>query len=263
MALAELNFFSYYLGMNTSVMALLPEERGMPISDDSHKKYPVLYLLHGHGDDQTGWIRKSMLELKVRDRELIVVMPTAHRGFYINGKHGYRYFDYLAKELPRAVANFFHGSLERKDNYIAGLSMGGYGALYLALSCPEQYAGAAALSAAVSPAAVLDVGSQMFSVPDFRENIADCFGCPEQADGSEYDLRQKCLDLKKRDAADWPKIMQSIGTEDPLYPANLEFSRWLKQEMPGLEYQYTQAAGNHDWIFWDSQIDPVLRFFGL
>ena len=57
--------------------------------------------------------------------------------------------------------------------------------------------------------------------------------------------------------------MQSIGTEDPLYPANLEFSRWLKQEMPGLEYQYTQAAGNHDWIFWDSQIDPVLRFFGL
>lgn len=108
----------------------------MPISDDSHKKYPVLYLLHGHGDDQTGWIRKSMLELKVRDRELIVVMPTAHRGFYINGKHGYRYFDYLAKELPRAVGNFFHGSLERKDNYIAGLSMGGYGAFIL--PCPAR-----------------------------------------------------------------------------------------------------------------------------
>lgn len=261
MALADFNFFSYYLGMNTPLTVLLPEERGKLISDKSNRKYPVLYLLHGHGDDHTGWLRKSMLELKVRDRELIVVMPTTHRGFYINGEHGYKYFDYLTKELPLAIANFFHGSLERKDNYIAGLSMGGYGALHLALSCPNRYAGVAALSAAITPAAVLEVGSQMFSVPDFRENITNCFGSLEQIDGSKNDLKKKLLDLKKGTIC--PKIFQSVGTEDPLYNANLEFSRWLKREMPDLEYQYAQASGNHDWLFWDSQIEPVLKFFGL
>ena len=129
MALLNVDFYSYYLGMDSPLTVLLPEKRGRKPEAAPDKKYPVLYLLHGHADDNTAWIRKSDLELLVRDHDLIVVMPSAHRSFYTNGRYGHLYFDYITKELPVIVGNFFPASARREDTYIGGLSMGGYGAL--------------------------------------------------------------------------------------------------------------------------------------
>ena len=166
MALLNVDFHSYYLGMDSPLTVLLPEKRGRKPEAAPDKKYPVLYLLHGHADDNTAWIRKSDLELLVRDHDVIVVMPSAHRSFYTNGKYGHLYFDYITKELPIVVSNFFPASTRREDTFIGGLSMGGYGALKAALSCPEQYAGVAAMSAANSPFEAMKAAGTMFSVSD-------------------------------------------------------------------------------------------------
>ena len=125
MALLNVDFYSYYLGMDSPLTVLLPEKRGRKPEAAPDKKYPVLYLLHGHADDNTAWIRKSDLELLVRDHDLIVVMPSAHRSFYTNGRYGHLYFDYITKELPVIVGNFFPASARREDSYVGGLSMGG------------------------------------------------------------------------------------------------------------------------------------------
>ncbi|WP_010272544.1 alpha/beta hydrolase [Paenibacillus senegalensis] len=190
MALLQVNFFSYILGMDSSMTVLLPEKRQQPYQSNPNKKYPVLYLLHGHSDDHTSWQRKSLIELLVRDHDLIVVMPNAHRSFYTNGKHGHRYFDFFAHELPVVVGNFFPASDKREDNFIAGLSMGGYGALKLALNFPEKFAAVGSLSGAMSPIDALIKADKngMFTVTDFTENFKNVFGTKEEYQHTESDL---------------------------------------------------------------------------
>lgn len=116
MAFVQCNFFSYQLGMDTEISALLPEKRQQRSVDRSKDKYKVLYLLHGHSDDHTAYIRKSLIELLVRDKDLVVVMPNAHRGMYTDGKIGHRYFSYIVDELPVVASNFFHAGTGPEDS---------------------------------------------------------------------------------------------------------------------------------------------------
>ena len=85
MAFVQCDIFSYRLGMDTELAVLLPEKRQQRPYDRSNDRYKVLYLLHGHSDDHTAYIRKSLIELLVRDKDLIVVMPNCHRGMYTDG----------------------------------------------------------------------------------------------------------------------------------------------------------------------------------
>jgi Predicted esterase len=262
MALVDINFFSYTLGMDTSMKVLLPEKRGAEPVLQMDKKYPVLYLLHGHGDDQTAWIRKSNIELLVRDYDLIVVMPTTHRGFYTNGKHGPRYFDFFTKELPTVVSNFFPASNRREDTYVAGLSMGGYGAYKLALSCPDLYAGAASMSGGLYPLGVLEAGTAMFSVPDFVDNALNFFGNQEEYVNSQDDLEYLIEQLDKKDVPK-PKLFQSCGLQDPLYKANSKFRDYINNNTTTFKYVYEESEGAHNWDFWNKDLPKLIRYFGL
>ena len=151
MANIDLKFYSYYLGMESSAQVILPDERPYMVQDHGDKKYPVLYLLHGQFDDDTAYIRKSLIETYVQNKDLIVVMPNVHRSFYTNCKEGHEYYNFIEKELPVIIGNFFHASRKREDQFIAGLSMGGYGALKIALNAPEKYAACASMSGAIDP----------------------------------------------------------------------------------------------------------------
>lgn len=159
----------------------LPEKRQQVPNLEPNKKYPVLYLLHGHSDDDTSWIRKSIIELLIREQDLIAVMPNGHRSFYTNGRESHRYFDYLVQELPVVAANFFPASIKREDTCIAGISMGGHGAFKAALTYPERYFAAASLSGALYPFDVVEASKkfQMFTVHDFEKQFKRIFESPE------------------------------------------------------------------------------------
>ena len=111
--------------------------------------FPLLYLLHGLSDDHTAWVRYTSIERYADAYGLAVVMPQVHRSFYTDQAHGGAFWTFLAEELPELVQRFFVVSARREDTFVAGLSMGGYGALRWALRRPGRFAAAASLSGAL------------------------------------------------------------------------------------------------------------------
>lgn len=202
MALLDVDFYSYYLGQDVSMSVLLPERMGCAPEPDS-SRHKVLYLLHGHSDDHTAFIRKSDIEMMVRGLDLIVVMPQAHRGFYTNPVYGYRYEDFFAKELPVVAGNFFHASTRREDSFIAGISMGGYGALRLALRYPGLYSKAASLSGASDPYYAKKLCPGLFTVGDFARNIDNVFGGEEA-----FNVSDNSIEVLSGKVEDPPELYQ-------------------------------------------------------
>jgi enterochelin esterase-like enzyme len=140
MALAQIHFFSKTLLMNCSMYVTLPERNlGQKEMKGSSGKLPVLYLLHGAGEDHTAWQRHTAIERYAESLGLAVVMPAGQLSFYNNMISGGAFFDFIADELPGLCREFFNISDKRDDTYIAGTSMGGYGALRIGLARPEQY----------------------------------------------------------------------------------------------------------------------------
>ncbi len=265
MSLGIFSVYSHALGMDMPLNVLLPERRKAEAQDWSDKKFPVLYCLHGHSDDQNAWIRKSQIELLTRGYEVIVVMPTTHRGFYTDAKYGHRYFTYIAEELPQLVANMFHASTRREDTFVMGNSMGGYGAFKLALTYPERYAAAASLSGALDPFAWFSdpVSLESFVTEDFANNIHNVFGSAEEYHGSRNDLRYLARRLAASNGPQ-PLLYQCCGTDDNVtYCLNESFTRAVRQGLGNLNLQYEEGPGGHDWSYWMPQMERFISLLDL
>src|SRR5919199_4817483 len=157
MALLRCDFFSDALSLSTSMTVILPQQTSTQIGlvgAVGDEPPPVLYLLHGLSDDDTIWLRRTSIERYVAPLGLAVVMPQVHRSFYRDEAYGGKYWTFVSEELPELVRRFFRVSQTRDDTFVAGLSMGGYGALKLALRQPERFAAAASLSGALDVVAL-------------------------------------------------------------------------------------------------------------
>ena len=166
MSLIHWDFRSEVLDLSTSTCVILPDppiwKGGIPRSRGEYR-LPTLYLLHGLSDDHTTWLRRTSIERYVAPMDLAVVMPAAHRSFYTDmagGVKGHRYWTFISEELPALARWFFPLSDASEDNFVAGLSMGGYGAYKLALSHPSKYAAAASLSGALNVARLVEEPEQ-------------------------------------------------------------------------------------------------------
>ena len=266
MAVLSMDLYSYQLAMNTQATVILPERRGVP-HKAHNRPYPVLYLLHGHGQDHTSWLRLSRIEFYLQNTDVIVVMPNANRSSYVDGVNTHHYGTYLTEELPRALKNWFNITSNPEKTFIGGFSMGGYGTLHAALSHPEQYGAACALSAGIRMGKMdlhgkADVGLAIPTDPEIDRNFVNTFGPDESYEGSECDLRALA---KKLDASTGhkPRFLQICGTEDPLYEDNLSYYQFIKEECPTLDYTWRKAPGIHDFNFWDRECLTMLKFFGL
>ena len=186
---------------------------------------------------------------------LAVVMPNGGRSFYTDMKYGYKYWTYITEELPEIVASFFPISSLREDNFIAGLSMGGYGAFKAVLSHPEKYSAGASLSGA------LDMNISILSETDenFKMEISNIFGDTSLFKGSENDLYFLANNLES--CTTKPKLYQCCGTEDFLYKDNINFKNFIEEK--NFDYKYEESAGTHEWGFWDAQIQKVLKWLPL
>lgn len=155
MAMVTCDFSSDVLEVGTSMTVLLPQQTRTQIGmadAPGRGEPPVLYLLHGLSDDHTTWVRRTSIERYAAPLGLAVVMPAVHRSFYADEVRGHRYWTFLSQELPQVVSSFFRLSQRREDTYVAGLSMGGYGALRWALREPTRFAAVASMSGALDVA---------------------------------------------------------------------------------------------------------------
>jgi putative tributyrin esterase len=230
-----------------------PSPEGLVKAVDDHK-HPTLYLLHGLSDDHTIWQRRTSIERYVQSLDLAVVMPEVHRSFYTDTATGQRYWTFISEELPALARSYFPLSDLREDNFVAGLSMGGYGAFKLALTHPKRYAAAASLSGAVDICGVFKNEDE-----PWLAEMRNVFGSPEALQGSRNDLFYLADQLAKKKKR--PRLYQYCGTEDFLYSDNLRFREHLKAL--GIQATYEEGPGTHEWQYWDQQIQRVLAWLPL
>ena len=261
MALMQVRFFSDVLGISTSMTVILPEttygQIGMKgLSSDG--LHPTLYLLHGMSDDDTIWLRRTSIERYVSRLGLAVVMPQVDLSFYTDMAEGNRYWTFISEELPAKCRSFFPLSSRKEDNFVAGLSMGGYGAFKLALRRPDMFAAAASLSGALHTSGIFmreDPESQRTHL--FRR----IFG-PEGPAGTDNDLIHLLGNFQTDEQRQLlPRLYQCCGTEDFLYQDNLIFRDACRHA--GLELTYEEGPGAHDWEYWDARIQDVLQWLPL
>ncbi len=252
MARLRCDFVADSLGMATSMTVLLPQRSRTRIGVSGGAgdgPPPMLYLLHGLSDDDTAWTRNTSIERYAEQLGLAVVMPQVHRSFYADQAYGGNYRTFLTRELPDVVHRFFRLSAERERTFVAGLSMGGYGALSWALSEPARFAAAASLSGALE-------------VPDYA-----------RGPGREEDPRiwERIFDGSEPldvfaladavDAAAAPALHVCCGTADPLLPGNTRFVE--RAAARGLAVTSSFTEGMHEWGYWDARIRDVLAWLPL
>ncbi len=255
MAFIQCNFHSDSLGMAASINVILPQSSrtqiGMDGSAAAPEGAPVLYLLHGLSDDHTIWMRRTSIERYAASYGIAVVMPCVNRSFYNNTPDGMRFWDYISEELPALLPTFFHVSTKREDTFVAGLSMGGFGAFKLALNHPERYAAAASLSGALRNDWLNSGNPKLYEFD---------FGPLDRIAGSPNDLYTRAAEIVGSDAPR-PKLFQACGTEDFLYQVNTEFRDHLRAV--GYESTWLETPGTHCWEYWDARIQDVLKWLPL
>lgn len=255
MARITCDFFSEVLGLSMSMTVILPQSTSRQIGMEGARRegpLPVLYLLHGMSDDHTIWLRRTSIERYVANAGIAVVMPAVHKSRYCNLSTGDRYWDYVSEEIPALARQFFGLSAAREDNYVAGLSMGGYGAWKHALNKPESYCAAASLSGSIY--------TNWDDEARRPRSFELAFGSREQFEGSENDLVHLAKELSASDRPR-PRMYQCCGTEDFLYENNQRF----RGIMEGLSFDYTyeEEPGSHEWSYWDTKIQRVLEWMGI
>ncbi|MBC5581803.1 esterase family protein [Anaerofilum sp. BX8] len=269
MAIIESKFFSKELFRSVCVNVVLP----LPESGDAFfgsrtlypaagQKYPVLYLLHGFSADHSDWARFSGIERYAQERQIAVVMPGVDNSFYCNLPEGGNYYDYYTKELPAVMESLFPISGKRENKFLAGLSMGGYGAFKAALREPGSYAAAVSLSGGMSCGAgegwACTIGS---ASPD--EVPTDRFMRAAFGEHGEY-LKPEENDLKvllkaaMESGGPVPLLYQACGTEDFVYPCNVEYRDYAAAL--GAPLTYEEGPGIHNWDFWDPYIRRAVEW---
>jgi len=233
---------------------LLPQQTDTQIGMAGHHgtgPSPVLYLLHGLSDDDTIWLRRTSIERYVAPLGLAVVMPQVHRSYYTDEAYGGRYWTFLSEELPQLVDTFFRLSDARRDTFVAGLSMGGYGAIKWALRQPDRFAAAASLSG------VLDVAAGNKVRANDPRLFTRVFG-DSAVTGTPDDLGWLSEQIEP-DAL--PALWVGCGTEDPLYGQSVRFvEACASAEVP---VTTSFVPGAHTWDLWDAQIQQVLAWLPL
>lgn len=242
MHLAELHFYSTTLGRQTALNVLLPENCAPP--------FATLYLLHGLSDDHTSWLRRSRLEVYAERHHLAIVLPNGDRGFYTNHEDGPAYADYIAEEVTNLAERCFPLRRDRGGRCIGGLSMGGYGALRLALSLPHRYVSAHSHSGAVLYTRRGLDNHGVLTAPEFHK----IFGAPRS--GTSHDLLHLASQLKPE--GDRPRLSIDCGRDDFLFEQNKLLHAGL--EALGVSHDYQVFPGAHTWDYWDTHIQHALAF---
>lgn len=246
----QLCYPSAALGMERCSHILLPTDY-----ESSTDRYPVLYLLHGLGDDHTAWAYMTNLSGYASRYKIIIAMPDGGRSFYVNSAANpkEKFEDAIVQDFIPLVDKTYRTIPLPRARAVAGLSMGGYGAAFLGLKHYKKFAALGAFSAAIG----LSRPAAQMNGPNGQPNpIAALFGAPNSDDRKARDP----FDLvEKVPMAEMPAIYVACGGQDFLIASNREFVDLLSKKKIPYEYREISPRG-HTWDFWDDHIHEFLNF---
>ena len=240
----DATFQSRSLGREMKYRIVLPSDY-----QTSSRRYPVLYLLHGLTGHYEDWESRTHLDDYLAGLPLIVAMPEGGDSWYANSasQPAEKWEDYIIKDFIAEIDRQFRTIQTRHARAIAGLSMGGYGAMKFALKYPGTFIFAVSFSGA--EVVVHDPNYKIPFGQKYVDQIHDIFGdgmTPTRTDNDIFEL------AKKRTPAQLPYLVVTCGTEDGLLASNREFVAVLQQQK--IRYEYHESAGAHTWQYWDEQL---------
>ncbi|MDR2134238.1 MAG: esterase family protein [Treponema sp.] len=257
MSLFSGNIFSRSLVMDTQIFACLPQD------GRKYKKGPppkTLFLLHGISGNAANFVHNTPVHFYSQQYGIAIIMPEVQRSFYQDMKGGLLYYSYITKELPALCAELFNISVTRENLSIAGLSMGGYGAMYAAFSAPEVFSACGAFAPAC------DIKSQVASYNryagfgqvgyrmehEFAGIFGEDFAVPDSIDLYRLSGKVSRESLK-------PRLYIGTGTEDPLHDQSVKFRDHVQKL--DIDMIYEEWPGDHDWIFGNEALKRMLAHF--
>ncbi len=235
-------FFSECHGRDADLTVLLPNAAAAA----QHKPFPVLYLLHGLTDSAATWISQTSLERYADAHNIAIVLPNAARSFYCDMAYGDAYYTHISKEVPAFCEAVFPITRDPKFRYIAGNSMGAYGACKIALKEPGRFCKVGLLSG------VLDIQQMVNEAPMFSRDWQLCFGGTQVPD-AENPLRLL------PNAQFLPEFYHYCGTGDFLAEGNRTFCA-LCDKMSIPLTSIWEEDGVHEWCYWDKQLPNLLSW---
>ncbi len=234
-------FHSAALGREMTYRAFMP-------AASSTTPVPVVYLLHGYGGNAADWFMHSRATEIAGRLGLAVVTPDGGDSWYVNSPSG-RWGDYIVTDLVREVEGRFPVRAHREGRAIAGLSMGGFGAMNIALRHPERYAMAASMSGALDTMRATSVFAPPVAQPELVAVLGPADG-PTRRDNDVYQLAATAP------ASGLPYLYLDCGTRDPWLAVNREFAQLLSSR--GIAHEFHEPLGDHNFNYWDRQIEVVL-----
>ena len=262
--LESLSFKSDILGKDVKYCIYLPSDY-----NTSSRRYPVVYLLHGYTDDETGWVQFGEAHLiadqAIAAREIppmIIVMPDAGVTWYVNDAKGQvRYEDMFVQELIPYIDTTYRTRAKKEFRAVAGLSMGGYGSLVYAMHHPELFATCAPFSAAVRDESEIIATDQ----ERYDRMWGKIFG--EKLSGkarlTPHLLKNDPLNLAKTLPVEGLKSVRwyiDCGDDDFLTKGNALLHIAFKER--GIPHEYRMRNGAHNWTYWRTGLPDALKFIG-
>lgn len=263
MALIQVNFLSKSLMRTVPIHVILPVDKltfpGMP--QRKEKPFKTLYLLHGIFGNYTDWVSGTNIQRWAEEKDLAVVMPSGDNMFYVDQEAAHNYYgEFIGQELVEITRKMFPLSDKKEDTFIAGLSMGGYGAIRNGLKYHDTFGYIGGLSAAM----LMDglearTNEHPFFIErrDFAESFFGDLSKVKESDKNPEWLVKKLLEAQ----AEMPKVYLACGTEDSLLEPNRKFRDFLKAS--GAEVTYEEGPGGHEWDFWNRYIKKVIDWLPL
>ena len=261
MALFTVKYFSPTLCFGTDLNVIIPTPDADELLNEKDSTYffsgvrfPVVYLLHGAFGDYSDWCRFTSVERYAQKYKVAVAMPSADNSFYQNMYCGSNYFTYVSEEVPAYVERLFPVSTEREQTCIAGLSMGGYGALHIGLAKPEKYGAIISLAGAIDIVNEIKRQRNQKNLPFCWTNI---FKDPAHIENTDADIFYQ-LHMLQQNKKSIPKIFQSCGMQDFLYDMNK--AGYARIKAMGIDITYEERNGIHDWEYWDAGLERALQW---
>ena len=221
------------------------------------RRYPVVYLLHGLFGSFENWADKTRLVDHSARHEMIIVMPEGGNGWYTDSAAdpSAKYESYIVKELLPEIDKRFRTIVDRRGRMIAGLSMGGYGAIKFGLKFPEFFNLAGSFSGALGAASFTEAGRGAIG-----KSIDGIFGAVGSETRKSNDIFRIVREMPDERVKTLPFLYLDCGTEDFLFQNNRDFADLLlKKRIP---HEFRQLPGGHTWTYWDSQLREFLALAG-
>ena len=263
MALIQVNYMSKALMRTVPVNVILPVDKLTPPGVPEREDWPfkTLYLLHGVFGNYTDWLSGTNIQRWAEEKDLAVVMPSGDNMFYVDQRESHNYYgEFVGQELVKMTRRMFPLSRKREDTFIAGLSMGGYGAIRNGLKYHNTFGYIGGLSSAMF---IDGVEERNNDAPLFiyrRDYAESIFGDLKKVQSS--DMNPEWL-IKKLagEQAKLPKVFLACGTEDELLEGSQNVRDYMRAA--GADVTYEEGPGGHEWDFWNRYIKKFIDWLPL